>query len=176
MSNYRDIFVSLAWRIIPAGVIGACGWFILTGASGGLSALPQLLLGMACIVAAAIIIAPSIAGLFAEPSGSLYYPEGTSERPQPMYSIGESKRKKGLSREAFDHFAKIAEKYPHELRPYVEMMDIAIVDLQDGALAEHVFHQGMSALVTEKDRQGLGTMYRAISSRLVDGRPHTNRW
>ena len=168
MNNYREKLTSLLWRLLPAAAIGAFGWFLLASANDGRAAIPGAFFGTACLVTAAIIIAPPIARILAEPAGNLFYPSRRFDRPQPVYSTGEAKRKNGLYQEAFDHFAGIAAEFPNELKPYVEMMDIAIVDMKNRALADKVFQQGMAALTNEDNRNGLRTMHKAISSRFSD--------
>ena len=172
MNNYREIVTSMLWRLVPTLGVGAVGFFLLASASRGSAPISRLMLGMACLITASTIIAPSIASLIAEPTGELYFPSATRDRPPPMYSIGETKRKKGLHQEAFDYFACIAAEFPHELKPYVEMMDIAIVDMKNRALAEQAFLRGLASLVDEQDRRGLCAMHEAIISRLVQDAPN----
>ena len=99
---------------------------------------------------AAALVARPIARLVAEPASSLFYPGTCYERPQPMYGIPESKRKKGLYEEAMADFEKIANDYPHELKPYIDMMDISIVDLKDAERANAIYQRGISALKNEE--------------------------
>ena len=175
MNNYREIYVSLLRRLLPTLALGAFGWYLVTSAGGGWAATTKLLVGMVCLVTAGGIIAVPIARLLAEPWGNLYLPGSTFDRPQIVYGIGQAKRKKGLHQEAFDYFAGVASEFPTELKPYVEMMDIAIVDLKDKALADEVYNQGLSSLTTEEDRDGLTAMHKAILSRLSSRAPLPRR-
>ena len=175
MNNYREILVTLAWRATVALLVLGLGWLLLATAKGGLGAMPQLLLGMALIVIAAIIIAPSLARLFAERSGNLFYPSMRFDGPQPMYSIPESRRKKGLTQEAFDGFLAISREHPQELKPYIEMIDIAIMDMRSADLAESTLHHGLQTLDSEQARGSLSRMYKAISSRLETSAPQPRR-
>ncbi|NQU38559.1 MAG: hypothetical protein HQ523_01250 [Lentisphaerae bacterium] len=156
---------ALAARTGIAVLLFGGGWLLLAKASGGWAATPQLLLGMSCFVAAAIVIAPPIARLLAEPSGSLFYPRIPATRVQPMYSIPQANRKKGLTQESFDGFNTIAEEHPQDIEAYIEMMDIAMRDMKNAALAASIFQHGMATLKDEKARASLTTMYKAISSR-----------
>ena len=166
MSNYPGILGHLALRLIPASVLFGIGWFITTTTRDLFLGVVQLLLGMFCFLMAATLIARPIARLIAEPAGSLFFPSDRFTRPQPMYGIPESKRKKGLFEEAMADFEKIANDYPHELKPYIDMMDIAIVDLKDAERANAIYQRGISALKTTEDKETLARMYRAIRSRL----------
>ena len=166
MDNYREILISILKRAVPAVAVGGLGWWLLANASGGWGATPRLLFGMACIVATAIIMAPPVARLVAEPSGSLFYPGGRFSRPQPVYSIPQSKRAKGLYEEALTGFEAIAEEYPTEVNPYIEMIDISIVNLKDPDRAKEIYQRGMYLLKKDNDKEVLATMYSAIRTRL----------
>lgn len=124
------------------------------------------LLAITCFLTAAISIAPPVAQLIGEQAGKLFYSGEQFDRPQPMFSIPEGKRKSGYYQEAFDGFQKIADEYPQELKAYIEMIDIAIVDMKNKKLANSVFHQGIATLVEKQDRDSLAGMYKALSSRL----------
>ena len=128
----------------------------------------RLIFGMAFLLTGAIIIGPSLARLVAEPAGSLFYPGLQFDHPQPAYSIPEAQRKKGQFEEAFAGFERIAADYPQELKAYVAMIDIAIVDLRRPELAHSVYSHAELTLRTRKDRAALRVMYEAITSRLPE--------
>jgi len=118
------------------------------------------------MIMGAIILAFPLAALIAEPTGNLFWPSEKYDRPQPQYSIPQSKRARGLYEEAMDGFEKIAEEHPQETQPYVEMIDIAIVNLHDPVRAKAIFHHGIDVLKKDEDRETLARMYRAIETRL----------
>jgi len=118
------------------------------------------------IVAGAIILASPLTRLLAEPAGSLFYPVRRFDRPQPMYSIPQSKRAKGLYEEAMAGFEKIAETYPDEVQPYIHMIDIAIVNLKDPDRANAIYQRGFSTLKQNDAKGELARMYSAIRTRL----------
>jgi len=169
MNNYRDIFLSLAKRSVPAVVVYLVGWRLLASAEGGWAAVWQLLVGMACLVAAAVILAPPLARLAAEPWGSLFWPGKRLDRSPPVYSIPQSMRAKGMYEEAIRGFEKISEEHPDEVKPYVEMIDIAIVNLRDAGRARQIYRRGISRLKSVEDREILARMCAAISTRLRTG-------
>jgi len=170
MSNYREILISFALRIPFVVIIFGFGWFVLARAArgdyGDWAAIVPALFGMLCFLIAAVIMAPQIARLLAEPAGKIFYSGERFAHPQPMYGIPESKRKSGHYQEAFDGFQKIAGEYPQEVKPYLEMINIAIVDMKNKKLADSVFHQGIATLDEKEARDTLAQMYKAISSRL----------
>ena len=110
--------------------------------------------------------AQKIAQLVGQQAGKLFYSGEEFNRPQPMFSVPEGKRKSGHYQEAFDGFQKIAEEYPQELKPYLEMMEIAIVDMKDKKKGDLVFHQAIAALDDKEACDTLLKMYKAISFQL----------
>ena len=166
MDNYREIMASLLKRAVPAIALGGLGWWLLAAASGGWGAIPRLLFGLACLVGTAIIVASPLSRLVAEPSGNLFYPGKRLSRSLPMYSIPESKRAKGLYEESIEGFEQIAADYPDEVKPYIEMIGISIVNLKDPERANEIFKRGVSLLKKEEDKEALARMYSAIRTRL----------
>ena len=110
--------------------------------------------------------AQKIAQLIGNRAGKLFYSGEEFDRPQPMFSIPEGKRKNGYYKEAFDGFQKIAEEYPQELNAYIEMINIAIVDMKNKKLADSVFYHGIATLDNKAARDTLSKMYKVIGSRL----------
>ena len=159
MSNYREILISLAWRI-PVSLP-----FFVIGVSGALSVISPLF-----IVVGGIIVGPPFARLVAEPAGNLFYPGRRFSRPQPAYSIPQSKRAKGLYEEAIAEFEAIADEYPAEVRPYIEMIDISIVNLKDPDRADEIFQRGISVLKKEADKEVLAKTYSVIRT-LLNAKP-----
>jgi hypothetical protein len=155
MNNYPEILKALVWRTLIALP------FFAVGLTGALSVLSPFF-----TVAGALIVASPLAGLIAEPAGSLFYPGRHSSRPQPMYSIPESKRAKGLYEEAISGFEQIAQEYPKETKPYIEMIHIAICDLNDPERANEIYRRGVFLLKKDDDKEVLATMYSAIRTRL----------
>ncbi len=60
----------------------------------------------------------------------------------------------------------IADEYPDEVKPYIEMIDIAIMDMQDADRANEIYRRGISLLKAQEDKESLASMYSAIRSRL----------
>jgi tetratricopeptide (TPR) repeat protein len=167
MSNYRDILLSLLKRAPIAVLFLLIGILILFRAGGDLlQAFAMSLLGCASIIVAAIILAFPLARLIAESSGNLFWPGTQFFRPQPVYGIPQSKRAKGMYEEAIAGFDKIAQDYPDEVKPYIEMIDITIVNLKDPDRASAIYERGLSLLKKDEDREALARMYGAIRTRL----------
>jgi len=164
MKNYREILIQFAVRILVAIPLFIFGWYLIASAKGGWSAVPQLFFAMGCFLGFAVIIAPPLARLFAEPAGSLHYPTIEPDRPQPVYSIPESKRREGLYEEAISEYEKIAKDFPDEVKPYIEIIDIAVFDLNDPARGESVLKKGLSSVKNDDDRDLLKIMHKTVTS------------
>ena len=155
MNNYPSILKALAWRALIALP------FFVMGITGGLGLFSPFL-----IVIGGIIIGAPLARLIAEPSGSLFYPGTRTGKVEPVYSVPESLRKKGDYEEAMAGFEAITISHPDEVKPYIEMIDIAVMDLRDANRADDIYRRGMATLGKEEDRKVLTGMHRAIRSRL----------
>lgn len=163
MSDYAGIWRRISRRLLVAVVPGALGWAVFGWLPGPLG----FLMGTALLLVTAVVMAGPIAELFAEPAGSLFYPGGEIEEIPPMYGIPESRRKNGLPEEAMAEYERIEAAYPQELKPYVDMIDIAIVDLHDPGRAEAIYRRGMETLEADDRREALRTMYDGIRTRLA---------
>lgn len=103
-----------------------------------------------------IIILGLIAALkLAKPMVELFYPDEKFERPLPRYGPAQALRKQRRFKEAMDAYREIADEYPDELRVYLEMMEIAMIELKDRSRARLIHQEGMEKLTEEKDREQL---------------------
>jgi len=161
MGIFRDTFRDHGWRIffaVPCLVIGA--YLLYTwGVAGLIFALPFL-------VGGGIIIGPFFTTILAEPFRSLFYPNEQFDRAQPMYSIPQAKKARGSYEEAIAEYEKIARYHPHQLKPYVEMIDIAVVNLRDAERAKRIYQDGLLNLSDEDDRNALKQTYEATVTRI----------
>jgi hypothetical protein len=123
--------------------------------------------GVMCYVVGAVILAPLIGQILAAPMGSLFMPSDRFERPVPIYSRPQARRKEGHFEEAMEEFRRLVEEHPDQVDAYVEMIDITIVDLHDGARARAIYERGMASLQHAEHRASLERMYNAIRSRLA---------
>ena len=162
----RAILAVLFKRFLPAAVAFALGIGVLLGAGNA----AQMLLGFLFFLVASIFVAGPIAQWLAAPMGSLFWPRKYYARPQPMYGIPQARRAKGQLEEALAEYEKIAAAHPDEVRPWLDMIDLAIHDLHDAARAQALFERGVAALKNPDDRDLLAKTYAEIRTRL-DVRP-----
>ena len=113
-----------------------------------------------------ILVAPMIGDLFGGMLVGLIYSSRKYDRAQPVYGIPASQRAKGLYEEAIRGYLQLAADYPDELQPYIEMIDIAIVDLRDEERARFFLQKGLAELKNENDKLALPHIFEAIRTRL----------
>ncbi len=162
MSVYGELFKEFGIRLLVAlgcMVIGIFAGAVIGGVFGLLAALPFIFLG-------AFVVAPSMATIFAQPFSSILYPSRTLEMPEPMYGIPQSWRARGQYEEAIKGYEKIAADYPDEVKPYVEMVNIAILDLHDVERAKTFLNRGMVLLKDETAKNILRESYNAVITRM----------
>jgi hypothetical protein len=164
-------FKSILWAILRRAVSAAFALAIGTGLLLGAGDIFGMLFGFVFFLVAAIFVAGPIARLLAEPMGGLLWPKRYYDKPQPIYGIPQSKRAKGLPEEALAEYEKIAAANPGEVRPYVEMIDIAIVDFKDAERANALYQRGLACLPKPEDKDALARAYAATRTRL-DPKPN----
>ena len=175
MPNTRSIWTSLAWRA-PLGLsLILLGTVFLAGTSSLADGVARGAFSLALCMAGGLLLGPPLCRLLAAPTGRLFYPSDKFDRPQPMYSIPAGQRASGLTDEAFSGFQAIAEEHPQLLRPYREMMDIAINDMKNPELAEATLQRGVATLKRKKDREALRDMYETMRTRAADVVPRERR-
>lgn len=130
----------------------------------GMAARYALLAGYPFWILAACIWAFPLAELLSRPLGSFLLPGDRYSRPQPMYSVPEALRKQNRIQESFDAYQKIARSYPREVRPWVEMIRLAHLELKQPDLTEAVFLEGLRELKGVQRKEELTRMHDAIVS------------
>ena len=164
--DLRAILAIVFKRFLPALVAMALGIGVLLGAGSVL----QMLLGFLFFLVAAIFVAGPIAQWLAEPMGSLFWPRKYYAKPQPMYGIPQARRAKGQLEEALAEYEIIAAAHPDEVRPWLEMIDLAVHDLKDAHRANAIFQTGIARLKKPADQDALAQVYAEVLTRL-DARP-----
>ena len=175
MSEYHSIAKQIGWRFLialPFFAVGASGMLVGRSAEANPfgAGLVAGLMSTASILIGAVVMARPVARLFAEPWGSIFFPGQQFDKPQPIYGIPEARRKEGRYEEAIAGFERIADDDPQQLRAYVSMIDVAIVELKDVPRAEAMLSRGLAALTQREDREQLIASFTNSSSMLVNDR------
>jgi len=163
------------WRYLLAALLfvtGAGGFLIGRAAEAAPMSVGFAagLFSTACILLASIIVARPLAQFVCYKVGTLFFSDARFDRPQPIYSIPEARRREGRYEEAIDGFERIAAEDPQQARAYAAMIDIAIVDLKDVERAEAILREGLSALSRREDRERLLNCFANSRSMLVNDR------
>lgn len=133
-----------------------CWWMAEPVLSGNvIHATPYVLVGFPVIVLSAIIAAPQIANALTEWVVDFFSASEKFDHAPPMYGIPQGLRKSRRYEEAIAGYEAIAENYPDELKPYLEMIDIALADLKDVNRAELIYQRGVLSFEDEQSRRRL---------------------
>ena len=134
-----------------------------------------LLVAVGVLTIGGRLLAPTIAGWVAEPAGHLFYPGHKLKKPAPAFSVPRARRAFGKFDEAIDELRKIGQEHPEELEAWVEMIDIALVDLNDPDRALALYHEGQAAQTSPEKRETLGRTFQAMMARYKQRREREAR-
>ena len=151
MNEYKAIRKSLWRQCLISLPFFLAAFALFSGARGG-SALGPLLVASACLITGAIIVAIPVARLLAQPATGLFFPNDHFDKPQPIYGIPRTRRGKGLFEEAITEYEKLVEEYPEEIEAWIEMMEVAAIDLRDAARADEILEQAVEECAEESER------------------------
>ena len=79
--EYRDTLISLLLRALVAAPFFVAGYILYRGGGDSVAEMGRALLGCACVVVGAMIVAFPLARLLAEPAGDFFYPVRRFSRP-----------------------------------------------------------------------------------------------
>jgi len=167
MGRTSALFGQLLWRLAIAAVVVLGGRHLILTAEAGVAGVSRLLLAMLCFVVAACISAPAVSRLVAELFGDLCSRGGFSDVARPRYRVAADKRARGRYAEAMAELEKISREHPQELRSYVEMIEIAFLELDDQEQGRQVYRRGKMALRNKKDLRELVIAYQKCCALLA---------
>jgi len=100
-------------------------WLGAKGQEKGLAdGMPLILGAHAVLIVAAIFMARPLAGVLGDWVSGLFMPGDRHSRPQPMYSIPESRMAAEDYPGALEAYAALAGEHPEEIAPHLRMMEI----------------------------------------------------
>jgi hypothetical protein len=120
-----------------------------------------LIILMATIVLAGVINSRPIARMLGHLFMMLIDPVQHYDRPQPSYGPARSKRRMREFDAAFLEYEKIIIEHPTEIQPYIEMMEIAMLDLHSPEKLDAIYEQGLNVIQNEDHRANL-TRYHGV--------------
>ena len=111
-----------------------------------------------------LLIAPDIVSFLTRNAGGILW-GSRGGKVQPIYGIPEARACEGRYEEAIAEYEAIMEEFPGEVKPYVEIIEIACRRLNDAGMAKEYYDRGMAAFSRRPEDQGrIEAMYRANSS------------
>jgi len=176
LSTSKKQLLQRAITVLVVTILAMIGWFAFIGTANlAISSLGGMLWGIAVWVGISCLIGYFASPRLAEIVCSFFGATAKYSKPQPVYGIPEARRKEGRSRDAYDGFRAIATEHPQEVKAYIAMIDVAIIDMKDPTLAREALDSGLAALRDPKDHHALQTMYDAILTRLKPDTPPAPR-
>jgi len=122
-------------------------------------------LGPFFILLGVILISPDVAGYFSRWGGSLVWRHQEGEHV-PLYSIAESLVAKGKYVEAEEEYEKIIQEFPNEVKPHVDLINVAVHWMKNAELGEQLYKRGMTLLKDPAGQKLLTDAWSRIRSRL----------
>jgi len=164
MGKPKDKPMAMLPRIILALVLSCpfifFGSIMLEG--GHIGAIFGTLFICAGIIIISIFMSFPAARRIAEPWGGIFFPAERFKQTKPMYSIPESRIANGMYEEAMAEYEKIILEYPSEMKPYLDMMTVAMDYLRDPDWANTIYQRGMQTLEDKRIKEQLTQAYHAL--------------
>lgn len=142
MGRMSDIMELYGWRTVVGGPILLVGGILFW-------IMPPF--GMLVLFIGAVIVAPLITEILAEPFRAIFYPDSRADGPAPLYGIPSTKKARGQYEEAIADYRTIAVQFPKETKPYFGMIETAIVNLHDPDRARTFLHEAFAKFAREPE-------------------------
>ena len=154
------------WLPVLIGLLLIMAGFAVGRRAEGGNAPIGYILALGIIMGGCLLLAIPAAQWISHGAGSLFFPDERLDRPPPLYSRAEALAKMDHFDQAMTAYEQIVQDYPEELKPYIDMIEIAIRHYRDPERANRIFLQGIATLQNQDDRDTLSRMYRGIRSRI----------
>jgi hypothetical protein len=115
----------------------------------------RMIVAIGLLIGAMAVLGRAVAFIVTKKSGFLFYPNDTSLKPPPAYSQAQARRLKGDFNGAMELYAGIVTDFPQESRAWIAMVEIAIENMKDAAMARDILDRGLAAVTTENGRRAL---------------------
>jgi len=141
-------------RVAGLLLCGAAWWWLSAkGHSEGIpGGMPLILAAHAVLIVGAILLAKPVGSLIGDLMSNLFMPGERHSRPQPMYSIPESRMAAEDYPGALEAYAALAAEHPEEIAPHLRMMEIWLRVYRDPAAAQTIRDNALLAIKGKKNR------------------------
>lgn len=143
--------------VLFCGVAWWCLGYLGQAAEQPMIGLPFILLSYAALISGAILLAKPIAGLIGDLMTNLILPNERHGRPQPAYSIPESRMAAEDYTGALEAYAALAAEHPEEIAPHLRMMEIWLRIYRDPAAAATIRDNALLSIRGKKNRRKFET-------------------
>lgn len=159
MIEFRKTGIRLLIRFVLAALVTWYGRYLIVTAEVGNYDISRLFAAMLCFVVAALFFVPQLLAFMADLTGGVI---GGSfgGKSRPFYRLAADKRARGRFDEAIIELEKIVDEHPQEVNAYLEMLDIAMNDLNDFEQARAICLRGKKALVKRAEKELVASAYR----------------
>ena len=110
----------------------------------------------------AILISIPMRDLFSHLFPNVFFAYRWRDRPKPTFSIVRGLKKEHRYTDALAELHRMAEEESQEVDIWLEMLEIALIDLRDTILGEKIFREGISILETQSSRDMIQRFYSNI--------------
>ena len=159
VEDRRENWNALARRALVAGPLVLVAVALFVSSVGCPDPTGRRILGLLLVVAAGFTLAPSLAGIVAEPVGSLFYPHRPAP-PEPRRSIAEAKRARGEYHAAIAAYEVVIEEFPTDVASWTAIVEIALVHLHDRQRGDALARRALLTLTDEPSRLELVRVHR----------------
>ena len=156
--------IGIVLRVAGLLLCGTAWWWLSAkGQAQGIAGGMQLVLAAhVLLIAGAILLAKPIAGFAGDLMSNLFMPGERHTRPQPMYSIPESRMAAEDYAGALEAYAALAAEHPREIAPHLRMMEIWLRVYRDPAAAQTIRGNALLAIKGKKNRVKFATAARLL--------------
>lgn len=114
------------------------------------------------IPAFAFLIAIPLAELGSHFFPDFFYAHHWRDRPKPTFSIIRGLKNQGQFKEALSQLTSMAATDSQEENIWLEMLEIALIDLRDKKLGEEIYQEAISALESQTKRDNVKRFFENI--------------
>jgi hypothetical protein len=156
--------IGIVLRLAGLLLCGSAWWWLSAkGQAQGLpGGMPLVLAAHAVLIVGAILLAKPLAGFAGDLMSNLFMPGGRHARPQPMYSIPESRMVAEDYAGALESYAALAAEHPREIVPHLRMMEIWLRVYRDPAAAQTIRDNALLSIKGKKNRVKFETAARLL--------------
>ena len=148
------LMIGIVLRVSGLLLCGAAWWWLSAkgqaqGIAGG---MPLVLAAHVLLITGAILLAKPIAGFAGDLMSNLFMPGERHTRPQPMYSIPESRMAAQDYAGALEAYAALAAEHPREIAPHLRIMEIWLRVYQDPDAARTIRDNALVSIKGKKNK------------------------